>query len=181
MKKHLGVSWAVVLVFTFSFVCFQANSSQAQLVVTDAISREDLPFNIEYPSEWFSRKEEAQGMEAYFFSREQIKAQSDQYRTGISVMISKGLAANAGNWNEFKELLMADSRAKGMEVEDMDLDEVNGYTAFAFTARSNKNHMCFVYIKKGDDLAGIVLESPKEEWESFKPMFLKTIANFSFK
>lgn len=181
MKRNLGLFWAVVLVFAFSFFCLQTNSSQAQLVVTDAISREDLPFNIDYPSEWFSRKEEAQGMEAYFFSREQIKAQSDQYRTGISVMILKGLASNAGNWNEFKKMLMADSKAKGMEVEDMDLDQVKGNTAFAFTARSNKNHMCFVYIKKGDDVVALVLESPKEEWESFKPMFLKTIENFSFK
>jgi hypothetical protein len=181
MKRQSGLSWAIVLIFAFSFFCLLTNSSQAQLVVTDAIPREDLPFNIDYPSEWFSRKEEAPGMEAYFFSREQIKVQSDQYRAGMSVMISKGLASNAGNWNEFKKMLMADSKANGMEVEGMDLDQVNGYTALAFTAKSERNHICFVYIKKGDDLVGLILESPKEEWESFKPIFMQTIENFSFK
>ncbi len=181
MRKQFSLYWAVIFISVFSFSSLLTIPSEAQLVVTDAIPREDLPFHIEYPTEWFSRKEQAQGMEAYFFSREQIKSQTDQYRAGISVMISKGLASNVGNWNEFKQALMADSQAKGMTIEDMDLDQVDGYTAVAFIARSNRNHMCFVYIKKDKDLVGLVLESPKEEWENFKPVFLKTIQNFSFK
>lgn len=181
MKKLMNLTLVGVFIFAFSLFYFPAVSSEAQLVVTDAVPREDLPFNIEYPSEWFSRKEQAQGMEAYFFSREQIKLQSDQFRAGISVMISLGIASNTGDWKEFKKALMADSKANGMEVEDMDLDQIDGYTALAFTARSNRNNMCFVYIKKGEDLVALVLESPNEEWENFKPMFMKTIQNFSFK
>lgn len=181
MKKQFSLYLAVIFISVFSFSSLLTIPSEAQLVVTDAVPREDLPFNIEYPSEWFSRKEKAQGMEAYFFSREQIKSQADQYRAGISVMISRGLALNVGDWNEFKRGLMADSQAKGMVVEDMDLNVVSGYPVVAFTARSEKNHICFVYIKKGEDLVALVLESPKEEWDSFKPMFLKTIQNFSFK
>ena len=181
MKKQFRLFLAVISVFAFSFFCLLTNFCEAQLVVTDAIAREDLPFNIEYPSEWFSRKETDQSVEAYFFSREQIRSQADQYRAGISVMISQGLASNVGNWNEFKQALMADSQSNGMVVEDIDLDQVNGYPAVAFSARSNRNHMCFVYIKKDADLVALVLESPNEELESFKPIFMQTIQNFSFK
>jgi hypothetical protein len=102
MKKQFRLFLAVISVFAFLFSCLLANFCEAQLVVTDAIAREDLPFNIEYPSEWFSRKEEDPGTEAYFSPREQIKSQTDQYRAGISVMISQGLASKAGDWTEVK-------------------------------------------------------------------------------
>lgn len=180
MKKRSWLSLGMLVGFIFLFLSMTTDPVQAQVVVSNDVQASDLPFTIEYPSEWYARKETDPTTEAYFFSREQIKEQSDQYRAGISVMISKGLASSTGDWNEFKQTLTNDSRSKGMTVEDIALDNIDGHPAFAFITKSNRNNICFVYIKKDQDLAALVLEAPHEEWDTFKPMYMKTIEKFKF-
>ena len=181
LRKQLFLNLAILAGFTFLFLSVPSGSVLAQLVVTDGIEKSDLPFNIEYPSGWYARKEGDSVTDAYFFSREQIKRQSDQFRAGVSIMISKGLAARAADWNAFKQLVIGASRSQGAAIEELPMDKIDGYTAFAFIAKSSRNSMWFVYIMKDQDIATLVLESPNEEWDTFKPIYAKTIENFSFK
>ena len=181
MKKQSPLSLAILVRFSFLFLFMSTGSARAQVVVSDVADKSSLPFSIEYPVEWYARKETDPTTEAYFFSREQIKQQSDQFRAGVSVMISKGLVAQVTDWNEFRNSVIGAVRSQGSAIEELPLDKIAGYTAFAFIAKSSRNNMWFVYIMKDQDIATLVLEAPNEEWDTFKPIYAKTVENFSFK
>jgi len=178
MKEHkIGI---VILVLFFNLCLAFTNSVAYGAPIPVAIENNDLPFSISYPSSWYICKESYGNTQSYFITREQIRTPTDQFLVGITVIFLKDKLLGL-DWNNVKNNQISAYKSQGLEMNDINISTISGYSAFAFLIRGSRSKMFIAYVKKGNDLINVIQESPSPEWDNYEGSFKDNLSTLYFK